>query len=330
MKLKAGVIGIGSMGMHHVRILSGLDQVELISVADKNKSSLENAEKKYKIRTYDDYKEMINKENLDFICISVPTNLHKEVAIACCEKKINVLVEKPIASNSEEAKEIIDAAKRNNVLLTVGHLERFNPAVLELKKKLMNNELGTVYKIEADRLGPYPLGRIKDSGVVIDLAVHDLDIFRFLMDAGVTRIHAETEKRIHSTNEDLLLALLKFDNNVLGVVDVNWLTPMKKRRLCIVGEKGMFEVDYINQSLRYYENSYVATGGDSPFSISEGRMIKYFIEKKEPLQSEIENFIDCIKNKKEPVVTGEDGLRALMLAELIIKSANNKEVLNLG
>ena len=325
-KLRAAVIGIGAMGKNHVRVYSEIEGVELVAIADSNQVELEKLGRKYKIKTYTDYKEMIAGENLDIISIVVPTMLHHRLALDCLNAKINVLVEKPIALNVTEAREIIETAEKNGVKLTIGHIERFNPAVQELKQRINLGAIGKVYEIVVKRIGPFP-ARIRDVGVVIDLAVHDIDIMRYLLDTEPMRIYAETEKRIHTDHEDLLCAMIKFRNDVICNLDINWLTPLKKRKIYVTGENGMFTVDYINQDLIFHENSSKNKNGkDDNFLITEGRMIKYHIHKKEPLRLELEHFVNCVLNNTEPLVSGEDGLRALELANKIIESANKNEV----
>ena len=319
--LNVAVIGIGSMGKNHARIYADLPDVNLVAIADSNEESTENIAKKYTCKSYKDYKEMIQNENLDVVSIAVPTKLHKQASLEVIEKGINVLIEKPIAPSVEEGKEIIEFAKNKNIKLMVGHIERFNPAVIELKKRLDNNELGKIFKIDVNRVGPFP-SRIRDVGVVIDLAVHDLDIIRYLTNSEVEKVHSEIEKQIHTQHEDLLSAILRLKNGVICNLNVNWLTPTKIRKIYITGEKGMFVINYLTQELYFYENAEINNNVDYTdimMGVSEGKMTKFNFEKKEPLKVEIEHFIDCVKNKKEPLITGEDSLKALELANKLIE-----------
>jgi len=252
--LKAAVIGVGSMGKNHARIYSEQTNVELVAVSDSDKEQVEKIAKKHGCKAYTDYKELLEKEDLDIVSIVVPTEAHKEVSFDVIEKGINVLVEKPIAKTLEEGKAIIEKAKEKDVKLMVGHIERFNPAVIELKKRLKNNELGKVFKIDVNRVGPFP-NRIRDVGVVIDLAVHDLDMIRYVTGSEVKRLFAETDKKIHTSNEDLLKALIRLENDTLCTLSIDWLTPTKIRKMYVTGEKGMFVVDYLMQKLFFYENA---------------------------------------------------------------------------
>ena len=173
--LNAAVIGVGAMGKNHARIYFDIDNINLLAVADTDEKKAKNIAKKYGCKAYTDYKEMLSNESLDIVSVAVPTQMHKEVAFDAIKKGINVLIEKPIAPSVKEGKEIIDFAEGKNVKLMIGHIERFNPAIIELKRRLAENELGKVFKIDINRIGTFP-NRIRDVCVVNDLAVHDLDL----------------------------------------------------------------------------------------------------------------------------------------------------------
>lgn len=325
--LKVAVIGVGSMGENHARVYAHYEKTQLIAVADSNKEQAEKVAKKLKVKAYSDYKEMLEKEDLDAVSIAVPTSLHKDVAVYAFKKRINVLLEKPIALTEEEAKEIIECAKKNNAKLMIGHIERFNPAVIELKKKLERGDLGEIYKIDVQRIGPFPQ-RISDVGVIIDLSVHDLDIIDYLINSTPSRIYAETQQKLHPRFEDSVTALLSYQNGVLAVLNTNYLSPTKTRVLKIFGEKGMFQVDYLNQELYFYENKSFVENHWS--NVTEGDLKKIIIEKKEPLQIEIEEFIRHISENTPPSADGEQGLNVLTIARLLIKSAAKKEIIELN
>lgn len=328
--LNAAVIGVGSMGKNHARVYNEIEDVRLVAVSDVNEASKKIADK-YNCRFYRDYREMIKQEKIDLLSIAVPTKLHKEVALDVINKKINLLVEKPISFAVEEAEEIINAAKKNNLKLMVGHVERFNPSIIELKKRLQNKEVGKIFNIAVRRIGPFP-GRIRDVGVVVDLATHDLDIMCYLNNAKIKRLYAETEKKIHTDYEDLFYGLLKFENNVLATLNVNWLTPTKVREITVTGERGMFTADTLKQELYFYENKILKNNYEYAEIISgilEGDVIKISIAQKEPLLAELEAFVDCVKSNKPSPVTGEDGLNALKLALLMKESAKENRVISL-
>lgn len=327
--IRVAVIGVGAMGRNHVRIYNEMDDVELVGVADGDFAVAEKVGKKFGVTPYADYRELLEKERPDAASIAVPTSIHKEVAMGCISAGVHVLVEKPIAATVGDGREMIGAARQRGVALAVGHVERFNPAIIELRQRIGEGQLGRIFQIHARRLGPFP-SRIRDVGVVIDLATHDLDVMRFVTGAEVIRVYAETEQRIHTAHEDLLSGLLRFDNGVIGVLDINWLTPTKIRELTVTGERGMFQVNYLTQDLYFFQNDYAELlwDGLSRLSgVSEGNMVRLHLEKREPLQVELEHFVCCLREGRLPMVSGEDGLRALELAHKIVESgAKNRLV----
>jgi len=325
--LRAGVIGTGIMGNNHIRVYSDTKGVDLVAVADTDKDKHGDLKERYAINPYSDYKKMISEEKLDVVSIAVPTSLHQEVAMNVMNKGINVLLEKPISLSLEEADKIIKCAKDNRVKLMIGHIERFNPAVLELKRRIDAGELGKVYKVDVNRVGPIPQ-RIMDAGVTTDLAVHDIDIMRFLTDSEPERIYAEVEQRIHSKKEDLLAGVIRFRNKTICYLNVNWLTPTRIRKMYITGERGMFVIDYMDQKLFFYENASQESIENRGELIREGNMTRFRIDKKEPLRNEIEHFIECVKENREPLVSGEDGKKAVEIALKLIESAGKKVIKN--
>jgi UDP-N-acetylglucosamine 3-dehydrogenase len=252
----------------------------------------------------------------------VPTTLHLEVASQAIRRGLHVLIEKPIAAVVREGQSIVDLAAEHGIVCMVGHVERFNPAVVELKRRLENGELGQVFEIVARRKGPFP-ARVRDVGVVIDLAAHDLDIMWYLTGAEVTRVYAETAQRVHESHEDMLSGLLRFSDGTVGVLDINWLTPTKIRELSVIGQRGMFQVNYLTQDLFFFENAETQEAWDTLSilrGVAEGRMIRHVVTKREPLRSEIEAFLATVRGEKVPIVNGEDGLRALRQARAIVRS----------
>ena len=320
------VIGVGSMGQNHARVIFNCENASLKAIADQNKEQAERIARKYNTKAYTSYKELLEKEQIDAITVAVPTKYHKECALHVISQNKHVLIEKPIATTETEAQELIEAAQKNNVHLMVGHIERFNAAIIELKHRLENGELGEIYKVEVDRIGPFP-ERITDVGVITDLSVHDTDIIHYLTGAQPTRIYAETQRRLHPTHEDSVTALLTYDNGMLAVLNINYLSPTKIRQLSIFGKRGMFKVNYLTQELFFYENK--SFGATDWSSVSEGDIKIINVPKKEPLQAEIEHFIQVIKDNTTVAVTGEDALHALRIAQYISRSAQEKRVITL-
>jgi len=215
---------------------------------------------------------------------------------------------------------MIEAAHTAGRMLTVGHIERFNPAIRELRRRLVAGELGRIFEIRATRLGPFP-ARIRDVGVVVDLAPHDLDVMRFLLGSDPIRLYAETEQRIHTDHEDLFVGLLKFANGAVGVLDINWLTPTKQRTLTVTGERGMYTADYLAQQLVFYPNP--AADG----SVEEGKRIEREIERREPLAIELDEFARAARDGGVPPVDPHEAMVALLLARAMVESASTGAVI---
>lgn len=325
--MKTAVIGTGMMGQHHVRLYSDIKESELVGVVDQNTEQAERLCALYGGRPYTDYREMLEKEQPDAVTIALPTSLHRQATMDCLDVGIDVLVEKPIAKTVKEAQEMIDEAKRLDRVLMVGHIERFNPAVTQLKERLAAGELGKIFTIHSRRQSPYP-GRITDVGVASDLATHELDMMRNITQAEVSSMTAEISKVMNTNNEDIVFGLLRFENDILGILDVNWITPTKVREVTVTGENGMFTVDYLNQNLSFNAN-YAAEQSEksewfkTKFGVAEGDFTSFRVEKKEPLRVEIESFLKCCRDNSTPLVTGEDGLEALALALKIVECGNN-------
>jgi UDP-N-acetylglucosamine 3-dehydrogenase len=316
------VIGAGAMGRNHLRVLNDMPLARLVGVADADEGTSQRAARLYGIKSYTDYRQLLDREKPEAVVIAVPTVMHRDVALEVISRGIHLLVEKPIAYTVSEGEEMLTAARKAGVLFTVGHIERYNPAIVELHRRLQNAELGRVFKMHARRLGPFP-PRVRDVGVVIDLATHDVDIMRFLSGSEVVRVYAETARRIHTEHEDLLSGLLRFGDDSIGVLDINWLTPTKIREMMITGEKGMFHVNYLTQDLFFYENNYIKTDWDAMSNItgvSEGDMVRPHIDKNEPLKIELDRFVRAARGENVEVVSGEDALATLLIVHKIVES----------
>jgi len=328
--IKAAVIGVGSMGRNHARVYNELESVELVAVSDRDQATLQKVARIYRVKGYTDYREMLDTERPDIVSVVVPTQYHHEVALAALASGSHILVEKPIASTLQEGWAIVEQARAANRHLMVGHIERFNPALVELKRQLGTGRLGRIFQIHSRRLGPFP-PRMSDVGVVIDLATHDLDIMRYLTGSEVARLYAETEHNVQTLCDDLLAGLVKFQNGVLGVLDISWLTPTKIRELYVTGERGMFLANYLTQELCLYENGFFhGNGWDSPgflWGVDEGCMIRHRIQKREPLRLELESFVQAVLDDRTPPVCGEDGLIALDLACQLKLSGQEKKII---
>ncbi|HKW07760.1 MAG TPA: Gfo/Idh/MocA family oxidoreductase [Candidatus Dormibacteraeota bacterium] len=331
--IRAAVLGVGTMGRHHARVYHDMPEVELVGVADNNPELAALVASRLGCKSYGNHRELLERERPEAVSVVVPTQSHLEVASDALAAGSHVLVEKPIAATIDEATEIVRAAVAAERMLAIGHIERFNPAVMELKRRLDDGQAGRVFQCHARRLGPFP-PRIRDVGVVVDLATHDIDVMRYLTGSRATRVYAETKREINTSNEDMLSGLIRFDSGVLGVLDINWLTPTKIRVLTVTGERGMFRADYLTQDLFFYENAESRNGGWDDLAVlrgvTEGPMVKYSFEKKEPLRQELESFVATIAGDASRIVTGEDGIEALRLALALIRSGQQSQAVEVG
>ena len=309
--IRVGVIGAGAMGKNHIRIYSEMPDVELAGISDIDKILVEELAQEYNTKAFTDYNELL-KMDLDAISIVVPTKMHKMVAIECIKAGANVLVEKPIADSVENAQAIIDAAKENGKIVMVGHIERFNPAVIKLKEIIDSGQLGKIVSISTTRVGPYN-PRIRDVGVILDIGVHDIDIISCLYDKSVNQVYAVAGADIHSF-EDHATIHMRFDHEFSGLVEVNWLTPHKVRKLTALGVEGVAYLDYIDQTVELHDSGWIR---------------KAKIDQKEPLRNELEYFVDCVKEGNQPNPSGEEGMHALKVSLAAIQSYKEEKLIQI-
>lgn len=319
--LNVAVIGLGNMGWHHARIYSELSSCNLVAVADLNAELSQKAVAKYRVRAYSEYQEMLAKEKLDAISIVVPTSLHHAVAMDCIQAKVPILIEKPIASTREEGKEIIATAKRNKVPVMIGHIERFNPAVQTLKELIVSNKLDRITSIVARRVGIYP-PQIKDANVIVDIAVHDIDICNYLLDRSPVTVYAKAGKALNSERADFASLFLDYGGTET-FIQVNWITPVKIRELNVTAINGYAELNYLTQKLKLYESNYQRTFdsfGDFVVKFGTPNIQDLNIQTAEPLKMELDTFLTNLKKGAPMPVTAEDGLLALDIALKAIES----------
>jgi UDP-N-acetylglucosamine 3-dehydrogenase len=317
--IKTAVIGTGNMGKNHARVYSELKTASLVAIAEPSEEG-EDIAGRHKCSYYPDYKEMLDSEEIDAISICVPTSLHKTVAVDCVNMGKHILVEKPIAKTVLEAEEILRAAKKKGILLTVGHIERFNPAVQKLKE-ILENKIGEPTNIISRRVGVFP-PQIKDSNVILDLAVHDIDIFNYIIDGKPGEVFGKAGDALDSGREDHATILLTYGETTC-VIQVNWITPVKVREVAITGTKGYADLNYITQELRVFEINYEKTYdsfGDFVLKFGAPNEVMANVSKVEPLRAELEHFIECVRKNEKPVVSGEDGIIALKIAIKTIES----------
>lgn len=310
--LRVGVIGTGAMGQHHIRIYSEMAGVELAGIADVDEKRAKALAKQFNTKAFTDYNDLFSLD-LDAVSVVVPTTLHKQVALDAMNSGTSVLVEKPIADTVGNADEIISEAKDAGLTLMVGHIERFNPAVSKMKEIIDSGQLGKVVSISTRRVGPYN-PRIRDVGIILDLGVHDIDVISYLYNARISEVYAIAGRDIHS-QEDHASIMLRFNDNKAGVMDINWLTPHKVRKMTVIGVNGVAYVDYNDQTV----------------SIHDGEWIREAkIEKAEPLKKELGHFVEVVRNKQKPLVSGDDGKHVLEVALAAIRSYKTGQIVRMS
>jgi len=328
MMLGAGVIGAGSMGRNHARVYAELDGVQLLAVSDISNAGVEVAER-FSARYYSSYLDMVEEEEIDLVSICVPTSLHGKVAVDCIERGLHVLVEKPIASTVEEGMEILRLAEERGVKLTVGHVERFNPAVQRLKEVMMDR-IGRPMSMMARRVGLYPPSA-GEANVLTDLAVHDIDIFNHLLERKPEKVFATCGSAL-GRREDHAMVMLEYGGTEC-LAQVNWITPVKIRELAVTGEKGYAELNYITQELRVFETRFerrVDTFSDFLLNLGSPEEFVEKVDKVEPLKSELSYFVRCVEEDIEPLVTGREAVEALYIAEKAVESCEKGRPIELG
>lgn len=325
--LRVGLIGLGMMGRHHARVIREVEGVDLVAVADAqgDKHGVAGG-----LPVLASVSELIDAD-IDSAVAAVPTALHEEVALELAEAGIHTLVEKPIADDVEAGQRMLDAFESRGLVGAVGHIERFNPALLDLRRRIEAGELGDVYQIATRRQGPFP-ARISDVGVVKDLATHDIDLTAWLAQSTYTAVFARTTMRSGREHEDMVAATGELANGVITNHLVNWLSPMKERVTVVTGERGSFVADTLTADLTFFENGTVATEWESVAAfrgVSEGSMVRYALTKREPLRTEHEAFRDAILGKPSNIVTMREGLATLATAEAVLESASRGAVVEM-
>jgi len=321
MTIKIGLIGLGMMGRHHARVAREIEGVELVAVADAMGDPHGAAGT---LPRYDTVQELI-AHGIDAAVVAVPTQFHEEVGTVLAEADIHALIEKPVAHSLEAGQRLVDAFESRGLIGTVGHIERFNPALMSLRKRLDNGDLGQVYQIHTRRQGPFP-ARIADVGVMKDLGSHDVDLTAWLARSDFASVGAQTAFQSGRQFEDMVSISAQLENGIITNHLVNWLTPFKERLTLVTGERGTFIADTLTADLTYYENGTVSSEWDAVTTfrgVSEGTVTRFALEKREPLRSEHEAFRDRILGKPSEAVTLREGLQVLRVCEAALESAAN-------
>jgi UDP-N-acetylglucosamine 3-dehydrogenase len=297
--LRLGVIGVGVMGSNHARVLAGLSGITLVGVADPDRGQRDLVNRVLGCPAVDNFEALL-KLDLDAVTIAAPTHLHEEIALACIAQGIHVLVEKPIASSVQEGRNIIAAARRAGVTLMVGHVERFNPAVIAIKEALRGED---ILSIAITRVGPFP-PRMSNVGIVIDLAVHDIDLIRWFTDSDIIEVQPQLSNAV-AEREDIALLQFRTASGVLAHINTNWLTPFKARNVTVATRGKYLMGDLLTRQVTECFG-FQPDGAYSMRHVSVGH--------DEPLRAELIAFAEAVRTGRTPAVTGEEGVESLEIA----------------
>jgi predicted dehydrogenase len=297
--LRVGVVGVGVMGSNHARVLSEMPGVKLVGIADPDRARCDQVASRLGCATFKDAEDLL-QQGVDAVTIAAPTHLHRDIAIDCAARGVHIMVEKPIAPSVEESRAIVAAARRAGVTLMVGHVERFNPAVQSIKRAIKDQD---ILSIAITRVGPFP-PRMSNVGVVIDLAVHDIDLIRWFTESEIVEIQPQTSSAV-AEREDIALLQFRTASGVLAHINTNWLTPFKARTIHVATRDKYLIGDLL--TLQVTECfGFQPDGSYSMRHLSVGYA--------EPLRSEMQAFLAAIKSGESPAVTGDEAVASLEVA----------------
>jgi UDP-N-acetylglucosamine 3-dehydrogenase len=297
--LRVGVVGVGVMGSNHARVFADLPEVKLVGVADPDRDARDLVSGILGCRAFGGIDGLL-AQGVDAVTIAAPTHLHQQLALTCIERGIHVLVEKPIASSVQEGRTIIAAARRAGVALMVGHVERFNPTVEAIKEAIRHEN---ILSIAITRVGPFP-PRMSNVGVVIDLAVHDIDLIRWFTESDIDEVQPQLSSAV-AEREDIALLQFRTASGVLAHINTNWLTPFKARSVTIATRNKYVMGDLLTRQVTECFG-FQPDGSYSMRHLSVGHA--------EPLRAELQEFVSAIRDNRQPAVTGEEAVASLEIA----------------
>ena len=324
--LTAAVLGLGMIGRHHARLLQGMPGVRFAGAVDPGGDRFGAVHDRDLV--FSSLDELLGRAAPDFAIVAVPTEEHLPAVQQLAGAGVHVLVEKPLAATA--------AVRTAGVHGAVGHVERFNPALLELRRRVGDGQLGEVFLLATERIGPFP-DRVRDVGVVKDLATHDLDLVGWLSDSPVQTLAAQTAHKMGRDHEDLVVVTGKVASGLVFSVTVDWLTPTKTRRTRILGERGMLLADTLTADLTFFANGDVTSewgAAQALKGVSEGDATRYALSRREPLLVELEAFTALLRGDPSPpappVVTLDEGLATVVCAESVLRSAQTGETVEVA
>ena len=306
--LKFAIVGLGVMGKNHFRALQNVSGVRLACMCDPCISDADVAvlcepfkERNLAPKFYRDLDEMLANESLDAVIIATPTSLHKDAALKCMQKGVNLLIEKPVASNAADAQILLDEAQRINLKVAIGHIERFNPSVVALKNELANEE---IFSIRITRNAPFPQ-RIADVGILTDLAVHDIDLIRYLSQKEIKNMSVMSSKKLHAKFEDNANLSFLLEGEILASINTSWLAPKRERKIEVACKGAYFEADLLAQTLVKF----------TEFDANSYRTQNCFVKRTDALTSELESFARLLNGVEQEGATIKDSLKTLKIIE---------------
>ena len=326
--MRGAVIGLGMIGRHHARLLQSSDRVEFVGAVDPGGDRYRSVHAPELI--FESVEQLLAQGPLDLAIVAVPTEAHVAVAERLAQAGAAMLIEKPLAATSEDARRIVEICRAAGVPGCVGHVERFNPALQEMRRRLLDGQIGRLFTVSTVRSGPFP-ARVQDVGVVKDLATHDIDLVSWLSDSQIATVSAQTQFLSGREHEDLVLVIGALESGAAFNVVVDWVSPTKVRRTRVLGERGMLEADTLTGDLYFYENAEVRivwTATQQFRGVSEGNVTRYALAREEPLRLEHEAFVDLIEGRRDAgVVTLEAGVEVVRVAEAVLDSARTGETM---
>jgi predicted dehydrogenase len=319
--LRAGLLGVGMMGRHHARVLRDLDGVELVAVADPGGDPHRVA---VGLPLLADV-EALSRERIDIAVVAIPTRFHADAAFALADAGVHTLIEKPIADDSEVGQQMSAMFRDAGLVGAVGHVERFNPALQQLRMRLDGGDIGAVYQIATRRQSTFP-GRVGDVGVAKDLGTHDVDLTAWVARSPYRSVSAHTAFKSGRSFEDMIAVTGRLDNGIIANHLVNWLSPMKERVTVVTGEGGTYVADTAAGDLTFHANGTATLEWESVSvfrGVSEGDTTRFAFPRKEPLRAELEAFVSAVHGAQTELSTMDEAVHALQVVEAILASAGN-------
>jgi UDP-N-acetylglucosamine 3-dehydrogenase len=325
--MRVGVIGVGSMGQNHARVYNDLG--ELVGVVDRDMAIAKKVASRFGTKAFDKIDDLL-RAGVDCVTIATPTETHCPIAKKVISKGVHALIEKPLAMTSKDGMALVDIAKRHGVTLAVGHIERHNPVVKLAKEFLLTKEFGDLISISSRRVSSFP-ERIRDVGVIHDMGTHDIDVSMYLVASEVERVYAVGGSTGMTKFEDHAGLLITFEDGINAFIEVNWLTPFKVRKIWLTCSKNFVEMDYMAQTMEISSSRFIDVDtGDLYHIPQEYAVRRVSLKKQEPLKNELQDFISAVEKKKRPLVTGEDGVKVIRVAEAATKSLRLKKPIRFG